>query len=192
MLFRSTKPDSIDLAFATLFLNRTSKSGIITAGPIGKYDQSGVNQVYSRLNKKTTINKIKTIHHLKDRIRLTNLYALQMIPMLQREINSDNSFIFFDPPYFKQGKDLYYSSFDEEGHQTLANKILTLDAYHWITTYDPAPQIRDDYRLAQKKFEYSINYSANNSTRGSSPEYMFASPITTLHSFEKVHLTPLA
>ncbi|ALF14777.1 DNA adenine methylase [Lactiplantibacillus plantarum] len=183
---------SVELAFSTLFLNRTNTSGIITAGPLGGIKQNNKTQIYARFNKNTLIDKINLIHSFKSRIKLTRLNALDMIPKIRSSVDPENSFIFFDPPYFEQGQGLYYSSFDEQGHKDLAAGILSLEQYHWITTYDTAPQIQDDYIMAGQKYEYSLNYSANNKNRGKAAEFMFASPITTLHSFEKVHLTPLA
>lgn len=183
---------SIELAFSTLFLNRTNTSGIITAGPLGGFKQNRKTQIYARFNKETLINKINLIHSFKSQIKLTRLNTLDMIPKIRNSVDPKNSFIFFDPPYFEQGKELYYSSFNEQGHKELANGILSLKQYHWITTYDTAPQIQEDYTMVKQKYEYSLNYSANNKNRGKTAEFMFASPVTRLSSFEKVDLTPLA
>lgn len=183
---------SIELAFSTLFLNRTNTSGIITAGPLGGFKQNSKTQIYERFNKNTLINKINLIHSLKSQIKLTRLNALDMIPQIRSLVNPVNSFIFFDPPYFEQGQELYYSSFNEQGHKDLSNGILSLKQYHWITTYDTAPQIQENYKMVKQKYKYSLKYSANNKNRGKAAEFMFASPITTLSSFEKVDLTPLA
>lgn len=183
---------SVELAFSTLFLNRTNTSGIITAGPLGGIKQNNKTQIYARFNKNTLIDKINLIHSFKSRIKLTRLNALDMIPKIRSSVDPENSFIFFDPPYFKQGQGLYYSSFDDQGHKNLANSILSLKQYHWITTYDTAPQIQENYKMVKQKYKYSIKYSANNKNRGKAAEFMFASPITTLSSFEKVNLTPLA
>lgn len=182
---------SLDLAFATLLLNRTNTSGIITGGPLGGYEQNHTTQIYARFNKQTLIDKINLIYSFKHRITLTRLNALDMIPKIRERIDPTDSFIFFDPPYFEQGKNLYYSSFNESGHLDLAKEILALTTYHWITTYDTAPQIQEDYRMATKRFEYYLNYSANNKRRGQSSEFMFASPITKIDSFDKVNLSPL-
>lgn len=40
-VYSSATSYSLDLAFATLFLNRTNRSGILNAGPIGGYSQAG-------------------------------------------------------------------------------------------------------------------------------------------------------
>ncbi|CAB1721810.1 DNA adenine methylase [Lactiplantibacillus plantarum] len=190
-LNNKTHQHSIELAFSTLFLNRTNTSGIINAGPLGGFEQNNKTQIYARFNKKTLINKINLIHSFKSQIKLTRLNTLDMIPKIINSVDSKNSFIFFDPPYFEQGQELYYSSFNEQGHKNLSNGILSLEQYHWITTYDTAPQIQEDYKMAKQKYEYSLNYSANNKNRGKAAEFMFASSITTLSSFEKVHLTPI-
>ncbi|WP_436633182.1 DNA adenine methylase [Latilactobacillus sakei] len=178
---------SIDNAFATLFLNRTNQSGIITGGPLGGLSQSRT-KIFARLNKKTLISKINLIHSYSDRIKLTRLNALNMVPQIRSSVNQDNSFIFFDPPYYEQGNNLYYSSFDEVGHDNMSKSILSLSNYNWITTYDKSPQISELYHSAEQRFEYQIRYSANNYKRGQAPELMFASPTVTINSFNNVHL----
>ena len=47
-----------DLGFATFFLNRTNRAGIITGGPIGGYAQVSEYKLDCRFNKKDLINKI--------------------------------------------------------------------------------------------------------------------------------------
>lgn len=179
--------NSIDNAFATLFLNRTNQSGIITGGPLGGLSQSKT-KIFARLNKKTLIDKINLIHSYSDRIKLTRLNALDMVPQIRESIDQDNSFIFFDPPYYDQGNNLYYSSFDSSGHDNMSKSILSMTNYNWITTYDKNPQISEFYSVATQKFEYQIRYSANNYKRGQAPELMFASPTLNINSFSNVHL----
>lgn len=183
--------NSVELAFATLFLNRTNRSGIINGGPIGGFDQSSATQIYARFNKQTLINKINTIYALRARIRLTRLDALEMATTLNQDLEVSNSFVFFDPPYYEQGKNLYFSSFDEVGHSKLATKIMQLNQLKWITTYDKAPQISDLYSRNSKNFEYDIRYSANNKKRGKAPELMFASPSIKIESFDSVNLSAI-
>jgi DNA adenine methylase len=180
--------NSIDNAFATLFLNRTNTSGIITGGPIGGISQKNT-KIYVRFNKKTLIDKINLIHSLSERIKLTCKDALELIPLMKESLNPENDFIFFDPPYFEQGAHLYYSSFDENGHRDLAKEILSLDEHKWITTYDKNPQINEMYSTAKNRFEYKLNYSANNFNRGKRPEFMFASPTLKIESHKPVFLT---
>lgn len=186
-----THQNSIELGFSTLFLNRTNRSGIIMGGPIGGFEQKGTSQIYSRFNKQTLIKKINLIYEQKNRIKLTRKNATKLIPEIQEQVDSKNSFIFFDPPYFEQGKNLYYSSFDKHGHETLANAILTLSDFKWITTYDKSQQISELYQSNQKNFEYDIRYSANNKKRGHAPELLFASPSLQIDSYDSVNLLPI-
>ncbi len=44
----------IDIAIATLFLNRTNISGVIKGGPIGGINQNGKYKIDCRFNKKST------------------------------------------------------------------------------------------------------------------------------------------
>mgnify|MGYP002578704147 FL=1 len=50
---------SKELGFAMFFLNRTNRSGILDAGPIGGYDQSGTYKIDCRFNKASLIKKIQ-------------------------------------------------------------------------------------------------------------------------------------
>ena len=52
---------SKELGFAMFFLNRTNRSGILDAGPIGGYDQSGTYKIDCRFNKEVLIKKISKI-----------------------------------------------------------------------------------------------------------------------------------
>lgn len=177
---------SIENAFATLMLNRMNVSGVINGGPIGGKSQLGKYKLDSRFNKKTLITKIKNIAEEREHIILYNLDANELIKVIHNSFDADNTFIFFDPPYFVQGKNLYMSFFDDKQHEVLAKNILSLENYYWITTYDHAPQISELYSSASKRYEYSLNYSANK--RGKAFEYLFASPITKLPVLETMNM----
>lgn len=180
---------SIENAFATLMLNRMNVSGVINGGPIGGKSQSGKYKLDSRFNKKTLISKIKNIAEKRDHIFLYNLDANDLIENIKKDFDPKNTFIFFDPPYYVQGKNLYMSFFDNKQHDVLAKNILAMKDYYWITTYDHAPQISELYNSASKRYEYSLNYSANK--RGKALEYLFASPITKLPHLEKMNMTTI-
>lgn len=182
--------NSSDNAFATLFLNRTNVSGIITGGPLGGSSQKNT-KLYARFNKQTLINKINSIYELRDRIILTRMDVSNLLIRMRPQVKKDDTFIFFDPPYYTQGKDLYFSSFNEEKHKSLAKEIINLDDWNWITTYDKTPQISEYYSSAEQRFEYDIRYSANNKKRGHAPELMFASPNLKIDSFDSVNLLKL-
>lgn len=182
---------SLALAFATLFLNRTNRSGIINGGPVGGFEQAHSTQIYARFNKQSLIKKIRKIHDYKNSIILTNYDANDLIPILQKKLDTKNSFIFFDPPYFKQGSGLYFTSFDADGHKTLAKKIMNMTNNYWITTYDVDPHIINYFNNNKKNYSYELRYSANNKRRGKASELLFASPNLEIESYDNVHLDPL-
>lgn len=177
---------SLENAFTTLMLNRMNVSGIISGGPTGGRKQAGKYQLDARFNKDTLIRKIKSISDRAADIDLYNLDANELINVIvtTSKYKPNNTFIFFDPPYFVQGKNLYLSFIDNSQHATLAKNILAMEDYFWITTYDSAPQIADIYNSASKKYAYSLNYTANK--RGKFSEYLFASAKTKLAFTEKM------
>lgn len=154
------KKYSYELAFATYFLNRTNRSGIITGGPIGGKSQSGAYTVDCRFNKADLIKKIIKIAEHKDRIQLYNLEANDFIDEIGQRFNSEEIFIFFDPPYYQQGKNLYTNFFQHDDHVKLKEKIELLNNYYWIMTYDNQYEILSLYE-DYNKYLYSINYYAN-------------------------------
>ncbi|WP_462394351.1 DNA adenine methylase [Lentilactobacillus parabuchneri] len=180
--------NSLKLGFSTLFLNRTNVSGIINAGPLGGFNQMHATKIYARFNKQTLINKVNLINSKKSHIKLTRLNGLDMLPKIDSEVSVNNSFIFFDPPYYEQGKNLYYSSFNDREHRDLAKQIMKLSNYRWIVTYDESPQIFDMYTKNKHNYEYQLRYSANNKKRGKAPEFLFASPSLNIESYDQVHL----
>ncbi|WP_368346716.1 DNA adenine methylase [Peptostreptococcus anaerobius] len=152
---------SYELAFATYFLNRTNRSGIITGGPIGGKNQKGNYKLDCRFNKNDLIRKIVRISDYKDKIQLYNMEANDFIDKIILRHNPNKIFTFFDPPYYEQGKNLYTNFFKHEDHLNLQGKINNLTDYYWILTYDNKEEILSIYEN-YSKYLYSINYSASN------------------------------
>lgn len=151
---------SYELAFATYFLNRTNISGIITGGPIGGREQKGKYKLDCRFNKKYLAEKILEISKYKDRIQLYNLEANDFIKEVLLSYSHEEVFVFFDPPYYEQGKKLYTNFFEHDDHVKLRETIGLLDEYYWILTYDNQIEISSIYGDFNQ-YLYSINYSAN-------------------------------
>lgn len=53
-------------------MNRTNRSGILDAGPIGGYDQSGTYKIDCRFNKASLIKKISKIAEYKKNVKIYN------------------------------------------------------------------------------------------------------------------------
>lgn len=185
-IYENKKKDenySIELAFSTFFLNRTNHSGIISGGPIGGFSQTSKYTLDCRYNKKGLVKKIKAINKEKHRISLYNLEANDLIQNVLIYLNSEDLFVFFDPPYYKQGKNLYTNFFDHKNHVELQKCIELMDDYKWITTYDYEENIKEIYK-SYPTLKYKIRYSANKVRKET--EFLFHSPVTKVESYDKV------
>ncbi|NEY20531.1 DNA adenine methylase [Bacillus ginsengihumi] len=184
--------DELTLGFSTLFLNRTNRSGIIKAGVIGGKEQKGKYKLDCRFNKSKIISKIKKISSKKDRISIYNEDAYEFIDTVIKK--NENSFTFFDPPYFEKGPSLYTNFYSQKDHAELATKIKnTLSDYVWIVTYDHNDKIKEMY-TGLPYLEYFLTYTAQRKMRGI--EYMFFSKSTKiiypeefLKIYSSVHLS---
>ncbi len=161
---RKNSEDLLTLGFSTLFLNRTNRSGIIKAGVIGGKEQKGEYKLDCRFNKADLINKIRLISKYRDNIELFNLDAGLLIDNI---INNQKRklFIFFDPPYYKQGSNLYTNFYTHKDHVSLANKIKAIKYHSWILTYDNQKEIKDMYKGFKKEM-YKLNYSVEKKYKG--------------------------
>jgi len=160
-----------ELGFSTLYLNRTNRSGILRAGPIGGNKQLGTYKIDCRFNKKAIIDKILLIASKKSRITIYNQDAIDLIESVTNRV--DNSLTFFDPPYYVKGKDLYSNFYKKKDHINLSYAIKKyMKNKNWILTYDVHKDIKElyhDFRYVT----YQLNYSAGKSRKGK--EFMFFS-----------------
>lgn len=133
-----------ELGFATFYLNRTNRSGILKAGPIGGKQQSGKWKLDARFNKVDLIKRIKKIGQYRHKINVTNIDLIKSFDEF-RKLVDENTIIYFDPPYVNKGKDLYMNYLTSEDHIALRNSIQTLKNVNWIITYDNCDLIREAY-----------------------------------------------
>ncbi|WHY24466.1 DNA adenine methylase [Bacillus halotolerans] len=176
--------DLLEVGFATFFLNRTNNSGIITGGPIGKMDQTGKYKIDCRFNKTDLMKKVSNIAKQKDQIELYNLDAKELINEVLTSLEIKKTFIFFDPPYYRQGKNLYTNFFTHDDHKNLADIITSLEDYHWITTYDYEESISEMYEKNSIKKVYKLQYSARKVRK--EKEYLFHNAKTKVRSYGNV------
>ncbi|NTV09161.1 MAG: DNA adenine methylase [Zoogloea sp.] len=138
-----TRASAIDLAFATLFLNRTNRSGILKGGVIGGKAQTGNYKLDCRFNRDDLIHKIQRIHNYREVIRITRLNAEECLDKWSKELPK-RALLNIDPPYYTQGRDLYLSFYTPEDHARLAKLVRGLKS-PWMLTYDDAPEIEKLY-----------------------------------------------
>lgn len=162
--------DDITLGFATFYLNRTNRSGILNGGIIGGQDQSGPWKIDARFNREELIYRIQAIAKMSQRISLTRMDAFDF---LTGGISkwSEKTLIYLDPPYYRKGRDLYYNYYQPKDHAEVAEFLSTLTHRHWIVSYDYVPEICGLYSN-YKRIVYEIGYSARQSSP-SGREVMF-------------------
>ncbi|MCJ8208068.1 DNA adenine methylase [Mucilaginibacter sp. RS28] len=161
----------LELGFSTFFLNRTNRSGIIKAGVIGGNDQTGNWKIDARYNVQDLISRIQRIAKYADRIELHNSDACELIRTISNDL-PPKSLLYFDPPYYVKGKDLYVNHYRHDDHAKVAEVITSITKQKWVVSYDNAPEIKELYK-GFDKIEYSLNYSAAAASKGT--EVMFFS-----------------
>lgn len=166
---QKTSESLLKLGFSTFFLNRTNRSGIIKAGVIGGNKQDGNFKIDARFNKEELKARIKKIAQYHDRIELYNLDAIELIKNIRTSL-PNKTLIYFDPPYYLKGKELYVNHYKHEDHLLVSKMIDGLNEHKWLVSYDSTIEIKSMYKT-QKQFEYGLNYSAVNATKGT--EVMF-------------------
>ncbi|HMQ01595.1 MAG TPA: DNA adenine methylase [Candidatus Doudnabacteria bacterium] len=160
-----------DLGFSTFFLNRTNRSGILKAGPIGGMTQDSEWSIGDRFNKKRLINQIELIAKYKKQIKIYNWDSVRLVNEISGKLPT-KTLIYFDPPYYIKGKDLYINYYKHNDHVLVANMISNIKGSKWIVSYDKVPEILNLYRQYSKR-KYNLNYSLINGTVGK--EVMFFS-----------------
>lgn len=130
--------DDFELGFATFYLNRTNRSGILDARPIGGFEQLGKWKIDARFNRESLASRIQIIADMRHRIYVTDYDALDFLDSIQSV--STDIFVYADPPYLIQGEDLYLHAFDANAHLELA-RVLANAEYSWMLTYDDDPRI---------------------------------------------------
>lgn len=162
---KQNKKYSLDLAFATFFLNRTNRSGILKGGPIGGFEQTGSYGIDARYNAAKLAKRIQAIAKYKKHIKVYNKEIVSFIENVLPNYGQ-NSLTYFDPPYFKKGPELYKNFFNKEDHAKIAQLIFDRIESNWIITYDDTPEIIQLYEQ-QCIRRYDLNYSAANTGKSS-------------------------
>lgn len=161
----------LERGFSTFFLNRTNRSGIISAGVIGGKGQTGKWKLDARFNKEDLIGRIQKVARYRSRIHLYHLDAIDFLTTVSSQIKA-GSLIYLDPPYYIKGQQQLYTNFYKpEDHVKVAERVKGL-GQKWIVSYDNEPAISKLYEGFQS-VTYDIHYNAQMRYRGD--EVMFFS-----------------
>ena len=149
----------LEKGFATLFMNRTNRSGILKGGVIGGQNQDGDYKLDARFKKDVVATRIKEIAKRSNDI---SVYCEDSLSLLNRcsEFLPKKSLIYLDPPYYVKGKGLYRNYYKHDDHiaiaQTIQNKKFK---WPWVVSYDNTEEIHTMYRFSQS-LSYGLNYTA--------------------------------
>lgn len=157
-ILQGSKNMSFELGFATFFLNRTNRSGILTGGPIGGYEQQGDWSLDVRFNKEKLIKRIKAIGDRRKDITVYNKDAKSLIKNYLPQYG-EKTLVYFDPPYYEKGSELYMNYFKYEDHRRIEQAIRENVKCRWLITYDDVEEIRRIYDGYVIK-NFDLNYSA--------------------------------
>lgn len=170
-LRRADSVPTLALGFATFFLNRTNRSGIITGGPIGGHEQSGKWGIAARYNASDLANRVLNVGANAGRIIVTNVDAAELLKNVVPSLPA-HTLVYLDPPYYEKGASKLYANFyQRDDHARLAALVRALQR-PWIVSYDDAAEIHRLYR-GVRRIRYNLSYSANERRRGG--EVMFFS-----------------
>lgn len=149
--------DPLALGFATFYLNRTSRSGVLGAGVIGGFGQAGAYKIDARYNKDVLRARIERLAELSGKIRVT---MQDGAARLREYLPKENVFAYVDPPYVEKGSSLYMSAFQENDHVTLATVLNGHANTNWVLTYDVSELIQSLYKTRNVS-EFRLLYSAH-------------------------------
>ncbi len=159
------KVSILELGFSTFYLNRTSRSGIIhKSGIIGGINQTGKWKINARFNKPELITRIKRIANQSHRISLTQMDAADFIREYVPTLPSQ-ALIYFDPPYYVKGQDLYQNHYQSYDHELISELIQKIRKQKWLVSYDNCDEIKKLYRK-RRQLVFALNYSAQQHYKG--------------------------
>lgn len=147
----------LELGFATFFLNRCNRSGILTARPIGGLEQTGRWKIDARFNRSELARRISYLGSYRRRVQLSELDARDFLTSLtpyRRELLA-----YVDPPYLGQGDDLYLDKLSSDDHRALASQ-LRKSPLKWFLTYDADDRVTDELYVNFRCAEFDIKHTA--------------------------------
>jgi DNA adenine methylase len=139
------KKNLLNLGFAGLFFNRTNFSGILNANPIGGIEQKSEYDISCRFNKQKIISVIKDIAKYKDFVEVYFDDALNFMSCNHFRFIKQKCFVYFDPPYFEKGEQIYRHFYTRQEHAKLSTFVKKIKYVDWLISYDDSPFICNLY-----------------------------------------------
>lgn len=159
MLSQDSSLSITERGFATLFVNRTNRSGILKGGVIGGKAQTGTYKLDARFNKDMIAARLDRIAQHAQNITVHREDAYSLLSRTS-ELLPDRSLIYLDPPYYVKGRDLYRNFYKHDDHMQIA-QLLQSPGFmrQWVVSYDSAPEICEMYS-GSEALKYGLHYTA--------------------------------
>ena len=145
--------------FATLFLNRTNRAGILKGGVTGGKAQEGRYKLDARYDKVMLTQRIERVAKYGSQI---SVYCEDALALLQRcdDFLPADSMIYLDPPYYVKGASLYRRAYTHAEHAAIAEHLQCASFRRaWLASYDNAPEISLLYEDSQS-LGFDLHYCA--------------------------------
>jgi len=154
-IYLDAPSDDVELGFALFFLNRTNRSGILDARPIGGYEQSGRWKIDARFDKCRLAKRIRALAQYESRVFVSEVDGVDVI---SQHIGKQTSFIYADPPYLQKGDHLYLDTLGWADHTKLS--ALLKQGGRWLLTYDADPRVTGELYVGHRCAEFTLSHSA--------------------------------
>ncbi len=140
------------LGFMKMALHQMSFSGlgVKSGGPLGGASQDSPYKIGCRWNPDNIQKNIWKLKQKLSRISVfNNTCSCDDFEIFINNVlkESEQNFIYLDPPYYKKGPELYQFSFDMDKHKRLANMLRKISC-PWLLSYDCSEEIRELYDWA--------------------------------------------
>lgn len=145
-----------ELGFATFFLNRTNRSGILNARPIGGLEQRGKWKIDARFDRQQLADRIQGLSRYRSRVTICEADGASVVADY---LDEGGSFVYADPPYLEKADDLYLDTFGWEDHVALAD-LLNRNPEGWMLTYDADDRITDVLYPERRCAEFQMSHTA--------------------------------
>lgn len=175
----------LERGFATLFMNRTNRSGILKGGVIGGKAQAGHYKINARFMRDELCKRLVRIGAHSDGIHVYEEDAQQLLLRCHQFLPA-KSLVYLDPPYYVKGAGLYRNFYKHEDHVRIA-KLLGSDRFRrpWVVSYDNAEEIKEMYAYATP-YAYGLNYTAQRRYTGSEVMFFSSSIEAPLQAIELI------
>jgi len=151
---------SSEKAFLALFFNRTAFSGIFKSGPMGGFSQKGKYKIDCRYNAKKMVEMVKQISKEFEN-RKVECLSMDFAKVVKKYGKKEDAFLYLDPPYMKQGHQLYNHYMQKHEYQEMADLLKGCKA-KWLLSHDDNPELIEMFKgWANIKTIEGVAYTIN-------------------------------